>query len=64
MTLYEQYASLCAALRDRECESCGGPAQHVDPDGGTFCFECARFDRKQDAVMYPGVIDGVWGEES
>lgn len=58
MKLYEQYASLCAALRERECESCGGPAQHVDPDGGTFCFECARYGSNEpDAAMYPGVMD-------
>ncbi len=58
--LYTLYAKACAALSTRECESWGGPAQHVDPDGSTWCFECIESDTETAAgVVYPGIAVGV-----
>lgn len=63
-SLYEQYADLCAALAERECESCGGPAQHVDPDGSTWCFECVEpYGAGKGAALYPGIPNTASVEE-
>lgn len=62
--LYALYAELCATLSQHECESCGGPAQHVDRDGGTFCFECIESDTETPTgVVYPGTKPGVTEED-
>lgn len=38
--LREALRARAASFGKTECESCGGPHQHTDPDGGTFCYEC------------------------
>lgn len=50
-SLRERYVHLLEALAEHDCESCGGPAQHVDADGGLFCLECSNgedFDEGDD----------------
>ncbi len=57
--LFSLFKRLCQELFRRECESCGGPAQHVDPDGATYCFACVTDDyESNDAVYYPGTAQG------
>src|SRR5690625_3461825 len=40
--LYELHRRLLDELARRRCESCGGGAEHVDPDGGVFCRQCVE----------------------
>lgn len=56
-SLFTLYAELIARLRGERCESCDHPAQHVDPDGHLFCFDCATadpLDAPEGVIYYPG----------